>query len=376
MISASSFFRQRAALTMTLTVTALVFAGRLPPPARAESRLEKLPGSLMALPLLNGPEVRRALADLSLQTLPSAGWLEDQKGRALAGVTFVGVEGYFITKASEVVRLDDCRLRPRPGESSLAVREIRREVKLDLALGQVISTSNVPIIVKPVTWAPSAGAGLGHWLVSPALTALEQGQEGVPHFELNLGVLSAARRPIPGMGAALGITGRPADKGLHITSVAAESPARTAGLRENDILLEIAGQPAPSIPEVNAIIQKRQPGDEVQIKVLRQGKEFRKQVRLASRSRVVANWEGDDYANGGISIRTDDFPEVIQHDMPLYPHDMGGPVFDLKGRAIAVNMARADRITTFALPMERFRDTLEKWLEADRHPPAAEKVNK
>ena len=47
---------------------------------------------------------------------------------------------------------------------------------------------------------------------------------------------------------------------------------------------------------------------------------------------------------------------------------MGGPVFDLQGRAIAVNIARADRITTFALPVERFRDALEKWLEADRHP--------
>lgn len=357
-------------------LAALALAGAVPFPVQAESRLEKLPGSLMPLPLLNGPEVRRALADLSLRTLPSSGWLEDQKGRALAGVTFVGKEGYFITKASEAVHLDDCRLRTGPGESTLAVREVRREVKLDLALGQIISSASSPVSVTPVIWAPSAGAGLGQWLVSPALTALEEGQEGVPHFQLNLGVLSAARRPIPGMGAALGITGRPAEKGLHITSVAAESPARAAGLRENDILLEIAGKPAPSIPDVNAIIQKRQPGDEVQIKVLRQGKEFRRQVRLASRSRVVANWEGDDYANGGISIRTDDFPEVIQHDMPLYPHDMGGPVFDLEGRAIAVNIARADRITTFALPMERFRDTLEKWLEADRHPPAAEKAKK
>ena len=99
-------------------------------------------------------------------------------------------------------------------------------------------------------------------------------------------------------------------------------------------------------------------------------------MRLASRSRIVANWEGDDYANGGISIRTDDFPEILQHDLPLFPHDMGGPVFDLQGHAIAVNIARADRITTFALPMERFREALEKWLEADRHPAAAKRPAK
>jgi serine protease Do len=342
----------------------------------AESRLEKLPGSLMPLPLVNGPEVRRALLDLSRQVLPSSGWLEDDQGRALAGVTFVGKEGYFVSKASEVVSLHDCRLRPRPGDDTWAVREVRRDVKVDLVLGQAVASDNRPVPVTPVTWAPSVSAGLGQWLVSPALTALEEGREGVPNFDLRLGVLSASRRAIPGQGAALGITGRPSDGGLQINGVAEESPAFLAGLQENDLLVAVDGQPASSIPDVNVIIQKHQIGDEVELKIKRQGKEIRKRVRLASRSRVVANWEGDDYANGGISIRTDDFPEILQHDLPLFPHDMGGPVFDLQGRAIAVNIARADRITTFALPMERFRDTLEKWLEADRHPPAAGKVPK
>lgn len=344
--------------------------------ATAESRLEKLPGSLLPLPLVNGPDVRRALQDLSRETLPSSGWLEDQKGHALAAVTFVGKEGYFISKASEILHLNDCRLRPRPSDDTWSVREVRRDVKLDLVLGQAISADHLPVPVTPVTWAPSVSATLGHWLVSPALTALEEGVEGVPNFDLRLGVLSASRRPIPGLGAALGISGKPSEGGLQINGIAEESPAALAGLREDDLLVSVDGQRASSIPEVNVIIQKHQIGDEVEIKLKRQGKEIRKSVRLASRSRIVANWEGDDYANGGISIRTDDFPEILQHDLPLFPHDMGGPVFDLQGRAIAVNIARADRITTFALPMERFRDTLEKWLEADRHPPAAQKVKK
>lgn len=344
--------------------------------AAAESRLEKLPDSLLPLPLVNGPEVRRALQTLSRQVLPSSGWLEDAKGRALVGVTFVGKEGYFISKASEILHLNDCRLRPRPSDDTWAVREVRRDVKLDLVLGQALSPDNRPISVIPVTWSPSVSAGLGHWLVSPALTALEEGVEGVPIFDLRLGVLSASRRPIPGLGAALGISGKPTDGGLQINGIAEESPAALAGLKEEDLLVTVDGQRASSIPEVNVIIQKHQIGDEVEIKIKRQGKEIRKRVRLASRSRIVANWEGDDYANGGISIRTDDFPEILQHDLPLFPHDMGGPVFDLQGRAIAVNIARADRITTFALPMERFRDALEKWLEADRHPAAAKRPAK
>lgn len=361
----------RRPTTACVSAAWLLFALALSAPA--ESRLEKLPGSLLPLPLVNGPEVRRALVDLSRQVLPSSGWLEDTKGHALAGVTFVGKEGYFISKASEILHLNECRLRPRPSDDTWSVREVHRDVKLDLVLGQAVSADNSAIPVIPVTWAPSVSASLGHWLVSPALTALEQGVEGVPNFDLRLGVLSASRRAIPGLGAALGISGKPSDGGLQINGIAEESPAALAGLRKEDLLISVDGQRASSIPEVNVIIQKHQIGDQVELKIKRQGKEIRKQVRLASRSRIVANWEGDDYANGGISIRTDDFPEILQHDLPLYPHDMGGPVFDLQGRAIAVNIARADRITTFALPMERFRDTLEKWLDADRRPPAAKK---
>lgn len=130
-------------------------------PVSAESRLEKLPGSLLPLPLVNGPEVRRALLDLSRQVLPSSGWLEDAKGRALVGVTFVGKDGYFISKASEILHLSDCRLRPRPSEDTWAVREVHRDVKLDLVLGQALTPDNRPISVVPVTWAPSTSANLG-----------------------------------------------------------------------------------------------------------------------------------------------------------------------------------------------------------------------
>jgi S1-C subfamily serine protease len=78
------------------------------------------------------------------------------------------------------------------------------------------------------------------------------------------------------------------------------------------------------------------------------------------------NWEGEDFANHGTSLRTDNFPEVIQHDLPLNPEDMGGAVFDLKGRAIAVNIARVDRVTNYALPVETFLPEVTRWMKEDR----------
>lgn len=340
---------------------------------------ETVPDSLLPLPLTNGPELRRALADLAGRTLPSSGWLELASKKPLAAVTFVGSEGYFLSKASEIVRMERCFLKTAPEAKRLSVREVRRDVTLDLVLGQVVD-ADPSLVFRPVTWATSPIPKLGTWICA-AGAAWSEKTAGEHRPELRLGVVSAATRAIPGEGAALGIrmatreeqteANPDADRGVVILGVAEESPAQAGGLRKGDVLIEIAGTSVSDFKQVNDLVKKRQPGEEIAIKLLRDGKELRKRLRLASRSRVIANWDGDDYANGGISIRTDQFPKVIQHDLPLNPHDMGGPVFDLQGRAIAINIARADRITTFALPTELFRSKLDQWLQADRHPPKA-----
>ena len=42
--------------------------------------------------------------------------------------------------------------------------------------------------------------------------------------------------------------------------------------------------------------------------------------------------------------------DVIQHELPLTPQAMGGPLVNLQGKAMGINIARADRVTTFTLP--------------------------
>jgi S1-C subfamily serine protease len=43
---------------------------------------------------------------------------------------------------------------------------------------------------------------------------------------------------------------------------------------------------------------------------------------------------------------------IIQHDLPLPKEAMGGPLFDLEGNCIGINIARVDRVTVFSLPAE------------------------
>jgi serine protease Do len=309
--------------------------------------------------MTNGNQTLAPLAALQAQVARNTALLMNAKNKAVATLTWVGKEGYFITKASEVPRLEECTVKWGTAPKA-QVREIRRDTRHDIVLGQAIHLPEVPA----VSFISSKNLSFGQWIVSPAAGKV-----------LKIGVISAKRREIKGFGAAMGI--RMDDKpssasGVRIIGVAEDSPAAAAGLIAGDLMMELAGEKIRDFRRVNELIFKRQPGEEIEIKYQRNDKLGSLKVRLASRTKVLSNWDGEDFANGGISIRTDNFAEVLQHDLPLNPLDMGGPVMDLKGRAVGINIARVDRITTFALPGELFWPMIQQWIEADRHPPKAQ----
>ena len=66
--------------------------------------------------------------------------------------------------------------------------------------------------------------------------------------------------------------------------------------------------------------------------------------------------------SGPVSKRKDNFPMILQHDLPLPKNSMGGPLFNLEGECIGFNIARVDRVTIYALPESQVRNTLSKFL--------------
>lgn len=308
----------------------------------------------------NGARTLAAVGSISRHLKTSVALILGEKDHPLATATWVGADGYFLAKASDTPLLEYSKIRYGDNQTA-AIREIHRNVALDLVLAQAVGVTGVKHIgfdSKPQTTA------YGQWLTSPA----KAGQE------IKIGVVSAQRRQIPGEGAAIGV--RMDEKpirggGVRVVGIAEDSPAAVAGLRKDDVLLELAGEKLSQFQRVHEIIRQRHPGELLELKCRRGVVNLTLQVRLASRSKILQNWEGEDFANGGISIRTDNFPQVIQHEIPLSPLDMGSPLLDLAGNPLGINIARVDRVTTFALPAEIFWKEIQPLIEADRHPPKA-----
>jgi S1-C subfamily serine protease len=62
---------------------------------------------------------------------------------------------------------------------------------------------------------------------------------------------------------------------------------------------------------------------------------------------------------GPLSERRSGFPSVLQHDTALLPNDCGGPIVDLDGKVVGINIARVGRVDSFALPVSAVLNVLD-----------------
>ena len=67
-------------------------------------------------------------------------------------------------------------------------------------------------------------------------------------------------------------------------------------------------------------------------------------------------------AGGTISKRHNSFAIALTHDTVLQAAQCGGPVVDLDGRTIGLNIARADRTASYAIPAGTVRKVIEELL--------------
>jgi serine protease Do len=222
----------------------------------------------------------------------------------------------------------------------------------------------------PVQWGESKSAAVGDLLASPGT-----GEEAVA-----VGVLSVAARAVkvrdlppstpPANSGFLGVGLDEAEGGARIVQIVANSAAFKAGLQENDIVTAIADTPIIDSETMVNTIQHHKPGDTVDIRLKRGQQELALKVTL--QKRTPEQMQRRDYQNtlgSELSDRRGGFPQVLQHDMVLRPIDCGGPVVNLDGKAVGINIARAGRVESYAIPAEAVRGLIQDLQSGKLAPP-------
>lgn len=277
-------------------------------------------------------------------------------GKDVALATIMSADGNLLTKASELPA--GVLAAVLPDGRRLPVTRGKVDAAWDVALLKVKATGLQPV--------PLAGeAAVGQWTFSA---------DSTPGTS-QLGVVGVATMPVLGRG----IAPRPTSKaymGVRLgamdprelrdlgvpygvgVDVEPDLPAARAGVHTGDVIVKVDGFPAHDPDAVMDTLVGKQPGQSVKLQLLRNGERLNVTVQLATRPANLPGRGNNVPAmlSGDVSRMQGPFPVVLQHDTVLQPGAMGGPVLNIDGRCLGLNIARADRTSTYAIPVRELRE--------------------
>lgn len=259
-------------------------------------------------------------------------------------------DGYIATKASELHAHQNPVIRIGAAKYS-HFKEIGTDPATDIAVVKV-DASNLS-----APGPASHEAPMGMLVVSNGSTTRSSRRA-------QLGTLSAAQRPIPNSDTAyMGVVFAAP---CSIQEVVKDGPADKAGAMAGDEILAVDGAPVTTLEAIYPILSKKEIGEKVTLKVSRKGKKVSYAITLGSRRKALGEdtpQNSNDLISGGFSKRRDDFPMVLQHDTPSRYTLMGGPLLNLKGELIGMNIARVNRAENYALPISVVQESVKRILE-------------
>jgi serine protease Do len=345
----------------------------LPNSSRVDSQLSKFPSWLVAwhpvpqerrgnagtidLPLtLSNKQRNNALMIRAFRMAIGENWKATLRilstGRQVALAAVIDKQGWAISKASELPDGDfDCRCWDN--------RIVRGRVKaidtdLDLALIQVDRQDLIP-----VKWSRDTVLVAGAWVGTTDAREIPQA----------IGVVSVPSRPVAAERAILGVQLAPADVGAAVVSVVPGSGAERAGIEVDDVIYEVNGRKLASRREVLDAIAGYRAGQRLNLAVRRGDKNLTMTARLMDLTPAILD-PAEMEVNGQVSARSSGFSRVIQHDTVLNPNQCGGPLVGLNGEVVGINIARASRVSSYALPTDLVVETIERLMKQSLDTPS------
>ncbi len=293
----------------------------------------------------SGEQTLRAFAPISAATRQSIVKF-NVDGATVALGTVMDTNGLVLTKASELKKGKlTCWLA--------TAREVGAEVigideEEDVALVRVQARG-----LKPIQWA-AGDVSIGQWAITPGIAQ-------TPHA---VGIISALPHRVRPPRALIGVQFDFGTSTPRIEQVLPGLGAEKAGLKAGDVIMAVNGTEVTNREQVVQALREFRDGQTIKLGLRRAEKRFDAQVRMTT---PRSGQPGSDLyyqqrfsrVAGGISQRAEGFERAIEHDTVLRPWLCGGPLVNLDGKAIGMNIARAGRVTTYALPASLVKRTFE-----------------
>jgi serine protease Do len=233
--------------------------------------------------------------------------------------------------------------------------------------------------LKPIVWSDSNVAPVGHFVASVGTTA----------DPVALGVISVAAREVAPpkeggkkgggkggfdpKGPNLGVSTVDDPKGAKVSQFnkggkggfggkgggggfgKGGDPATAPKLKVDDIILALGDMEIKNSEALSKELQKYKIGDEVTLRLLRGDEELQLKMKLPQPQKK----QDQNQMGSVLSKRIAGFPVILQHDSVVLPTDCGGPLVDLEGHVIGINICRAGRVESYAIPAETIRPLLQ-----------------
>ncbi|WP_425616856.1 S1C family serine protease [Anatilimnocola sp. NA78] len=266
-------------------------------------------------------------------------------GRKAALGAVVDQQGFVVTKASELKgKLTVQLLDGRKMDAEL----VGKDTTVDLALLKITADK-----LHSISWSDTADATVGSWLITP----------GLELDPIAIGVVSVGARKIAAPSGALGVQLDQKDDVARIEKVMPDSAALRAGMEAGDIVTKINGKDIKGRQNLIETVRAFMPGERLELTVKRGDKDMAITVTLGNLATLFHGGERAEFQNnlgGPLSERRAGFSLAIQHDTVLRPADCGGPIVDLDGKCLGINIARAGRVESYALPASLVKDVVGK----------------
>jgi len=290
----------------------------------------------------NSTAMKDTLDDLAATTQQATCQVRDGKIDLVLGTVF-SPDGLIVSKHSEIEFAKDLKCVFGDG-TEFSAKVVASDTRYDLALLKIDAKDLTPVPVPN----ESIEIETGQIVVS----CNEDGEA------MSMGLITAKPRrfsirqqPVRNTRGFLGVVCRSTEEGLVVRTVTQRSGAQRAGLERGDVILTMEGKKVTTTDKLIEILTDYQPKAKVQISINR-GKNSLDLEAILGKRPSGQNDRSDKWGGGPFSERRFGFPTVIPHDSVIKPEQCGGPLLNSDGQVIGLNIARAIRVSSYAVPIK------------------------